>query len=164
LRHPHLLPDLAAAPPGDADPEHLTMRFFANANYDFLGARRLALVVVALLVLPGLALLPLRGVNYSIEFTGGALVRIETREAVDIAVLRGALEAQGLAGAEIQRFGSDREFAIRASVTETATDADNVTLTTGAVRAALDQAVGEGAYTVVRSDAAGPKVGRELRG
>lgn len=139
------------------------MRFFANADYDFLGSRRLALTIVALLVLPGLVMLLLRGVNYSIEFTGGALIRIETREAVDIGLLRGALEAQGLGGAEIQRFGSDREFAIRASVADTAADADNVARTTDAVRAALDQAVGAGAYTVGSSAAVGPKVGSELR-
>ncbi len=140
------------------------MRFFAHANYDFLGKRRLALAIVALLVVPGLLMLLVRGVNYSIEFTGGALVRIETREAVDIGVLRGALEGQGLAGAEIQRFGSDREFAIRASVSDTVADADNVARTTDAVRTALDQAVGEGAYTVASSAAVGPKVGSELRG
>jgi preprotein translocase subunit SecF len=139
------------------------MRFFANANYDFLAKRRLALAIVAMLTLPGLLLLLLRGVNYSIEFTGGTLVRIETREPVDIGVLRGALDRAGMTGAEIQRFGSDREFAIRAMVLGEGGDADNTARTTTAVAAALDQAVGAGAYTVASAAAVGPKVGSELR-
>ncbi|HSE28249.1 MAG TPA: protein translocase subunit SecF [Gemmatimonadales bacterium] len=139
------------------------MRFFANANYDFIGKRRFALAVVAALTLPGLVLLLLRGVNYSIEFTGGTLVRIETRAPADIAALRAALDANGVPGAEITRFGSDREFAIRALVVGEGADADNTALTTTAVAAALTQAVGADGFTVVSSAAVGPKVGGELR-
>jgi preprotein translocase subunit SecF len=139
------------------------MRLFANANYDFLGKRRFALAIIALLVVPGLVMLLLRGVNYSIEFTGGTLVRIETSEPGDISAIRAALDAAGVPGAEIQEFGSDREFVIRAQVAAEGEDADNTERTTSAVRAALDQSVGPDGYRVVSSAAVGPKVGSELK-
>ena len=55
------------------------LRLFANANYDFIAVRRYAYVVTAVLVLPGLLLLLVRGLNYSIEFTGGTLVQVQTK-------------------------------------------------------------------------------------
>ena len=140
------------------------MRFFANANYDFLGKRRLALFVIGLLILPGLLVMLIRGVNYSIEFTGGTLIRIRTQNAVDVGALRSALTREGILDAEIQEFGSNREFAIRAMTARAGeADADNTEVTTAAVTEALDQAVGKGTYTVLRSGAVGPKVGGELR-
>ena len=139
------------------------MRLFANANYDFLGNRVRALTILALVMVPGLVLLLLRGVDYSIEFTGGTLLQIETRAAVDVGQLRSALASQGIEGAEIQQFGSDREFVIRALTAKEGADADDTQATSQAVTAALDAAVGAGTYTVLRTEAVGPKVGGELR-
>lgn len=139
------------------------MRFFANANYDFIGTSKRALLLLLALLLPGYLLLPFRGVEYSIEFTGGTLIQIETQAPVDVAVLRSALAAQGIEGAEIQQFGSDREFVIRALTAKSGTDADDTQATGSAVRAALDASVGAGTYTVLRTEAVGPKVGAELR-
>ncbi len=139
------------------------MRLFANANYDFIGHRRKALLILGLLVVPGLLMLLFRGVDYSIEFTGGTLLQVETREPVDVAELRTAMAGQGIEGAEIQQFGSNREFVIRALTAKEGTDADDTQVTSRAVTAALDATVGTGAYTVLRTEAVGPKVGGELR-
>ena len=139
------------------------MRLFANANYDFIGNRVRALIILGLLMAPGLVLLVLRGLDYSIEFTGGTLMQIETRSALDVAQLRTALASQGIEGAEIQQFGSDQEFVIRALTAKEGTDADDTQATSQAVTAALDATVGAGTYTVLRTEAVGPKVGGELR-
>ncbi|HJS48479.1 MAG TPA: protein translocase subunit SecF [Gemmatimonadales bacterium] len=139
------------------------MRFFAHANYDFLAARRFAIGVVLALVVPGFVMLLLRGINYSIEFTGGTMVRFTTQEVVGIGAIRQALDAQGVTGAEIITFGSDREYVIRAMVTREGSDANDTAAALEAVTAALDQAVGAGAYSIGRSGAVGPKVGSELR-
>lgn len=139
------------------------MRLFANANYDFIGNTRRVLVVLALLILPGLGMLAVKGAQYSVEFTGGTLMQVETRDAVDVAVLRAALADQGIRGAEIQQFGSNREFVIRALTAKEGADADDTQATSQAVTAALDASVGAGAYTVLKTEAVGPKVGSELR-
>ncbi|HLS47192.1 MAG TPA: protein translocase subunit SecF [Gemmatimonadales bacterium] len=139
------------------------MRLFANANYNFLAYRRLAYVLTGVFLLAGVIALLVRGVNYSVEFTGGTLMEIETVEPVDVGEVRSALETQGITGAEIQAFGSDREFVIRAGVAEEGGDPNDTQATSNAIRGALDAAVGAGQYRVLDTDAAGPKVGGELR-
>ena len=139
------------------------MRLFANANYDFIGNTRWVLAVLALLILPGLGLLVVQGANYSVEFTGGTLMQVQTNEAMDVAVLRSALADQGVRGAEIQQFGSSREFVVRAITAKEGADADDTQATSQAVTAALNASVGAGAYTILRTEAVGPKVGGELR-
>ena len=139
------------------------MRLFANANYDFIGHRRVGYLISLAIIVPGLLLLLIRGVNYSVEFTGGTLLQVETKAPVDVARVRSALSGVGVQGAEIQTFGSDRELVIRARVAREGSDANDTQATSSAVQSALDQAIGTGQYTVVRTEAVGPKVGSELR-
>jgi preprotein translocase subunit SecF len=139
------------------------IRFFANANYDFIGVRRYAYTVTAALFAVSLVGLVVWGLNYSIEFTGGTLVQVKNAPGTNAGQLRAALDAQGLHGAEIQTFGGPGAFIVRARTAKVGTDADNTQETATAVKAALDQVVGQGKYTVERTEAVGPKVGGELR-
>lgn len=139
------------------------IRFFANANYDFIGVRRYAYGVTGVLFALSLIGLLVFGLNYSIEFTGGTLLQVKADAGTDVGRLRGALDANGLHGAEIQAFGAPGEFIIRARTAKAGTDADNTQETANAVRTALDQVVGQGKYSVERTEAVGPKVGGELR-
>jgi preprotein translocase subunit SecF len=140
------------------------MRFFANANYDFIGRRRVALLATAAFLVLGLVGLLLRGVNYSIEFTGGTIVEVRTTAPTEIGTIRDALEANGITGAEIQAFGGANDFVIRARTAKAGSDVENTEETTRAVRQALDGTVGAGSYEVLRSSAVSPKVGGQLRG
>jgi preprotein translocase subunit SecF len=139
------------------------MRLFAHANYDFLSRRRIAYLITLLLTIPGLLYVLIRGVNYSVEFTGGTLIQVQTQKPVDVGAVRNALAARGIQGAEIQSFGSDRELVIRARVAKEGTDADDTQATGAALQEALDAVLGNGSYTVLRTEAVGPKVGGELR-
>jgi preprotein translocase subunit SecF len=139
------------------------MRLFANANYDFLGRRRIAYLITLAIVLPGLVVLLLRGVNYSVEFTGGTLIQVQSEKPVDVGAVRNALAARRVEGAEIQTFGSNRELVIRARLAQEGTDQNDMEATSGALRSALDTALGAGNYTILRTEAVGPKVGGELR-
>src|ERR1044071_3690943 len=53
-----------------------------------------------------------KGLNYSIEFTGGTLIEIGYKQAADVDAIRKALEAGGYK-AEAQNFGSSRDLLIR---------------------------------------------------
>ena len=138
------------------------IRLFRDANYDFIGLRRYAYGLTAAIILPGLLVLAIRGLNYSIEFTGGTQLRVQTKSA-DVGRLRAGLDAEGVHGAEIQQFGSAGVYVIRARVEQGAKDADNTQITAREVRRALDKVLGAGQYTVLRTEAVGPKVGGELR-
>jgi preprotein translocase subunit SecF len=139
------------------------MRLFANANYDFLGQRRWAYSVSIAFSVLGLVVLLVRGVNYSVEFTGGTLIQVETARPADVGALRNALQARGIEGAEIQTFGSDREIVVRARVAREGADANDTQATGEAVAQALDATLGAGSYKILRTEAVGPKVGGELR-
>jgi len=143
------------------------IRLFANANYDFIKWRRWAYGLTAAIIVPGFLLFLVRGLNYSIEFTGGTLIQVQTVEAVGTERIRSALDAAGIRDAEIQQFGAPNEYVVRArigtagAVTEGATEA-----TAAAVDSALARGLGAGPehYTILRTEAVGPKVGRELQG
>ena len=92
------------------------LRLFSNAKYDFIGLRAYAYGVTALILIPGLLFLLLKGLNYSIEFTGGTLLQIQSKKTVDVAHLREGLDREGIRGAEIQNFGAENEYVIRARV------------------------------------------------
>jgi preprotein translocase subunit SecF len=139
------------------------LRLFSNAKYDFIGLRHYAYGLTAAIVIPGLIFLLARGLNYSIEFTGGTLLQIQSQKPVDVAQLRTGLDRQGLHGAEIQQFGAENEYVIRARVAKAGSDANDTQATADAVRHALDNTLGAGNYTVLRTEAVGPKVGGELR-
>ena len=139
------------------------MRLFANAKYDLLSRRKIAYLITLALTIPGLLVVLFRGLNYSVEFTGGTLMQVESQKPVDVGAVRSALIERGIEGAEIQTFGSDRELVIRARVAKEGTDANDTQATAAALQQAMDATLGAGSYTVLRTEAVGPKVGGELR-
>ena len=143
------------------------IRLFANAAYDFIRWRRWAYALTAALIIPGFALFLVHGLNYSIEFTGGTLIQVQTPQPVGAATLRGALDAAGIRDAEIQEFGGPLDYVVRARIGQGgAVEAGSTEATAAAVDSALAHALGAAPehYKIVRFEAVGPKVGRELQG
>ncbi len=141
------------------------IRLFANANYDFIKWRRWAYGLTTAILVPGLVLLLVRGLNYSIEFTGGTLIQVQTDSAVGTGRIRSALDAAGIRDAEIQSFGAPNEYVVRARLAARPATAEGGTQATAqAVDQALQAGLGAGQYKIVRTEAVGPKVGRELQG
>jgi protein-export membrane protein SecD/preprotein translocase SecF subunit len=149
--------------PAMATLKHFTIRLFANARYDFIKVRRWAYAVTAAVIVPGMIMLAAKGVTYSIEFTGGALMQVHTTEAVEMSRLRSALERGGVDNAEIQAFGSPRDFVIRARLGATEGSEKQAAAIAAATSKALDAELGERTYEIVRSEGIGPKVGAELQ-
>ncbi len=131
-----------------------------DININFVGHRRRAFLLSALLILAGLAALVYRGgLNLGVDFAGGTLIHVkftqattpdQIRESVGDLITHAAIQQIGTAG--------DHEYLIR---TETVTEelqriADNV-------EAALNAALGEGSASVLRIEMVGPKVGHDLR-
>jgi preprotein translocase subunit SecF len=141
------------------------LRLFANANYDFIKWRRWAYGLTAVIIIPGLLLFAVHGLNYSIEFTGGTQIQIQTVQPVGTAKIREALDAAGIRDADIQQFGSPTEYVVRARLAHGAVTAEGSTQSTAhAVNDALVAGLGADQFKIVRTEAVGPKVGRELQG
>jgi len=141
------------------------IRLFDNAKYDFLGFRRYAYIATAIVAIPGLLTLAVRGLNESIEFTGGALIQVHSVDSTKtIADVRTALAAGGITGAELSTFGTPQDYVVRVQVTDTASATDGTAQATAvAVDSALARAFGAGMYRIDRVEAVGPRVGGELR-
>ncbi|HEX2779287.1 MAG TPA: protein translocase subunit SecF [Gemmatimonadaceae bacterium] len=140
------------------------LRIFHNTQYDFIRWWKTAVILTALFVVAGLGSLIVKGINYSIEFTGGTLMQLEFNQPPNIADIRAAVERAGVANPEVQQFGTNREFAVRAQdhrdIAEQNAGAESVAKQ---IEAALTQKFGAGAFRVARTEAVGPRVGSELR-
>ena len=139
------------------------IRILHDTNYDFIRWWKvMAAITVAFIVL-GLGSLAIKKPNLSIEFTGGTLMQIEFVQPPDLGVIRSTLDASGIPGAEIQQFGTNREFTVRAQnaqeIAAQSKGAENIAIR---IEQVLKQKFGATALVVRRTEAVGPRVGSEL--
>ena len=141
------------------------IRLFHNTNFNFIKWWRHAAIATVAFIALGLASFVFQGgVNYSIEFTGGTLMQVKFTNRVDDGQLRAALDAGGIRGAEIQQFGDETEYTIRAQDLATIQSQDSAASGVATrIRAALEQKYGAANFRIERTEAVGPKVGQELR-
>ena len=142
---------------------HREIAPLTRARFDFMRVRRWVVAATGGLIVAGLVMFAVRGVGYGIDFTGGALLQVRTERPVSTNTLRAAFAASPLEGAEIQSFGSDRDFLIRARPEGSPADASGAEDIGEGARAALDGALGSDGYEVMGSEAVGPQVGSELQ-
>ncbi|KQN26694.1 preprotein translocase subunit SecF [Sphingomonas sp. Leaf33] len=84
-----------------------------NTNIAFLKYRTVAMVLSIGLIVGSIALCFINGFNLGVDFVGGQSVRVTFQQPVDVPQLRDRIQALGVGEATIQRFGNDREVAIR---------------------------------------------------
>ena len=140
------------------------LRILHDTNYDFIRWWKvMAGITIAFIVL-GLGSLAIKAPNYSIEFTGGTLMQLEFVKPPDVAEIRTTLDQAGIQGAEIQQFGTNREFTVRAqnpgAVAAQANGAESISVR---IEQVLTQKFGANSFKVIRTEAVGPRVGSELR-
>jgi len=133
------------------------MQIFRNTNYDFLGQRKLAMVISIVLFVVSIGALIVRPLNFGIDFTGGTLIELGYAKPAELADVRNALVAGGYGDAVVQHIGSAREVMVRVPPREGMTSA---TLS-NEVHRALEQAAGE-KLDLRRVEFVGPQVGKEL--
>ncbi|MBX3688465.1 protein translocase subunit SecF [Dokdonella sp.] len=133
--------------------------FNPNSNIDFLSWRKVSMVISAILVIGSLVLLGTRGLNYALDFTGGVLVEVTYKDAVQVDQVRSALEAGGFEHAQVQSLGGTRDVAIRLQPRADQKDAEQVGKT---VMDALQKARSD-ATLKRHPDLVGSSVGAELR-
>ena len=76
-----------------------------TANFNFMGFRRPALALSALLIVVSLACLFTRGLNLGIDFTGGNVIQADFKDRPDVAKVREVVSSVVAQGAMIQNFG-----------------------------------------------------------
>lgn len=135
------------------------IEIFHNPNYDFIGKRKWAYLVSALVTLIGLVSLLTQGLRYDVDFTGGTLVQVRFEKAPTVAAIRAGLNRINLGESIIQEFGDTQEFIIRLPLAG-GTDSQQ---TAKRIEAALGQEPSLGKFEVRRVEFVGPQVGKELQ-
>lgn len=93
---------------------------------NFMGHRRVALTLSAVLIVLSLGAIVLRGFNWGLEFTGGILAEIAFEDAVALEDVRGTLAGAGFDQALVQSFGTTSEVLVRLPPVETSEQAEAI--------------------------------------
>jgi preprotein translocase subunit SecF len=133
------------------------MRIFENANYNFLGKRKIFYFVSLVIIVVGFLTLFIKGIPVGIDFIGGTELQVRFEKDVDISSLRTAMDEAGLAGMEIKTMGSDREVLLRTPLQEEGQ------LIAERIQNGIAQSFPDNNFEVLRIDKVGPKIGEELR-
>ena len=135
------------------------LQFFHETNIDFLGIRRYAISLSAILILVGIASLVLKGgPRYGVDFLGGTEINVHFQQSHSTAEVRAALSDLGYSEAEIKQFGSASDFLIRVQQQQ-----EQGTQISDSILEAWHKAFPSDVLTVRSIESVGPKIGQELR-
>ena len=135
------------------------LRILHNTKIDFIKSWRIAAGLTVVFIAGGLIFLGIHGINQSIEFTGGTLMQLQFTQPPKVSDIRSTVDGAGYPGAEIQQFGSPRDYTIRAAGHDAKAPVENVARD---IEAALHTKFGVTQPTVVRTEIVGARVGDEL--
>lgn len=132
-------------------PDHTTI--------DFVGQRWISFIVTGVMIVGSIFLLATKGLNYGIDFTGGTLIEVATKETPDLSALREDLNNLDLGEISIQEFGNATTLLVR--VPGQGDDPAAQKAAIDKVRGVIDTAYAGSDYR--RVEFVGPQVGEELK-
>ncbi len=128
----------------------------ANTNFDFVGRRRLAYPLSALLIILSIGAFFTQGLNFGIDFRGGILIEIKTEGPANVAELRSTVGGLGLGEVQVQEFGAPDDVLIRIQQQDGAESEQLQAINI------LKDALGDQVAEYRRTEFVGPTVGAEL--
>ena len=133
------------------------MEFFGKkTNFRFMEKRRYWYAISVFLIVGTFVLVAVRGLNFGVDFTGGVVIEAAFPQAADTERTRAALEAAGIAGAQVQTFGTASEVLVRLPPAEARGTQELIE------RASEALATVSPGVEIRRTEAVGPQVGKEL--
>ena len=127
---------------------------------NFMGKRHIWMTISAIAIVATFVLLFTKGLNYGIDFTGGAEVQIDVPGSWDIAKVRSELDTGGIKGLKVQQIGdaAANQYLVKAQGHE-----DTLNLVAQHVRDILAKSFKPGEFEIQRVDVVGPAAGSSLR-
>lgn len=126
-------------------------------HYDFMGYRRIAMIVSIVLVIVSLASLAIRGLELGVDFTGGSVIEVGYPSSANVGEIRATLEKAGY-DASVQSFGSDKDILIRLAPNAENENKDNISQKV--LKVLQEHTAG---VEMRRVEFVGPQIGDELR-
>lgn len=134
------------------------LHWLRDVKWKIIEMRYLAMSFSASLIVISIVTFATKGLNYGIEFEGGALSEVSFEKPIDIGLLRNTLEANGIKQSVVQRVASEKNrFIIKQmlmgqDLSKTIDNIENI------VKTKLSDYKPE----ILASDAVGAEVGKEL--
>ncbi|MBI3554779.1 MAG: protein translocase subunit SecF [Deltaproteobacteria bacterium] len=131
-----------------------------NTNINFVGKRKLWMLLSLLFIAASVALFLVKGPNYGIDFSGGAEVQLKFAKPLQMDSLRDTLEKAGFQNLVIQQLG---EGAADQYLVKFRGDEAGLQLIGKKIEDTLTAKMPRGDFEVQRLDVVGPQAGSELR-
>lgn len=122
----------------------------------FMALRRYWYALSAAVVIASVALVLMRGLNLTVDFTGGLVFELGFSQPVELERVRAALGAGGIEDFQVRTYGTARELEVRLPPAETGAAGNQGERVVGALRT-VDPAV-----ELRRTESVGPQVSRQL--
>ncbi len=132
----------------------MMFQFVKNMKINFVGIRRLAYIISAILIAVGMfTFVKRQEANYGIDFTGGVLQQYKFEKFIPLKKVRTTLKELGVGDIPIQRFADKREILVR-------TQDDN----SARIMEKFGEEYKDNKFEVMRIEKVGPSIGKDLRG
>jgi len=124
----------------------------------FMALRRWWYALSALVVVASIALVAIRGLNYTVDFTGGLVFELGFTSPVDLEEVRNALGAGGIEDAQVRTYGAATEIEVRLPPAKSGA-------ATGEAQRVVDALkVVDPSVELNRTESVGPQVSEQLAG
>lgn len=143
-----------------------THKKFDSGRYDFLGIAKFIVPATVVLIIVGLLVMAVKGLNYGVDFAGGTEIQVKFAQGVESDDLRKMLNEEGYKAASVQSFGEANEFLIRLESPKGATEAEEQAAINAMIKKVTDDLNSKFAQQgpeIRRVDSVGPAVGEELK-
>lgn len=136
----------------------------SRTEIDFMGVRRIAAGISALLAVVSLISLFVNSLNFGLDFTSGTSVRLNYSQTVDLDQVNLTLQQNGYEDAVVVTFGSDRDIRVLLPVDSSVAEQDQAeqAAQVGESLAAMLHQETQSQVTLLGSDYVSAKVGEEL--
>lgn len=132
-----------------------------NININFIDKMRYALLLSLVLICIGVASLVAKGgPRYGIDFKGGTLFQVKFNRSVAIAEVRQAVKAMGVEAGSVQNFGGENNNEYLINIEASIEDLEQFS---EKFREHFAATFGAESFEIRRTEAVGPKVGKDLR-
>jgi preprotein translocase subunit SecF len=136
------------------------MKLIKNANVQWMAKRKLFFSFSTILLVLSIGIILVKGINYSIDFKGGSFIHVRFTENIPLDKVRSAFSQQSttLGDLEIKNTGEPSANEVMIGVKKQEEMGASLATITGILENAFP-----GKFEVLREEAVGPKIGKELK-